>query len=81
MSYSDPDLIRNIEIKIRVNKYEFNDLVLANDLDGGQLRTNLRERSVSWAQGVLANAPAHIKARRSFGIVRPDGEIKYRFVA
>lgn len=79
--YQDPNLIRDKNLRLYFNEYELHEINLATGIDGGQRAEVLRNMALSWARGVIASTPEHVIARKSFGVVRPNGEIKYRFVA
>lgn len=79
--YSDPSLIRDKKMRLYFNEHELNEINMAASIDGGQRAEVLRTMALNWARGVIASAPQHIVNRCAFGVVRSNGEIKYRFCA
>lgn len=81
MAYRNKRQKKTNEVKVRFSDEEQALIDRAVDVDGGQRAVISRELILRWAADVLACAPAAILARQNFGIVNPDGEIKYRFAA
>jgi|TARA_R100000656_G_scaffold120069_1_gene94197 uncharacterized protein (DUF1778 family) len=79
MAYRNKRQKKTNEVKVRFSDEEQSLIDRAVDIDGGQRAVISRELILRWAAEKLANAPAALIARQNFGVVNPDGEIKYRF--
>lgn len=79
--YLDPSLIRDKYVRSYYNEHEKNEVDLAVAINGGQRAELIRLITLDWARSVIASAPQHVVNRSAFGVVRSNGEIKYRFCA
>ena len=79
MAYRNKRKKKICEVKVRFSEEELELLNRAVDVHGGQRGVISRKQILRWAAETIASAPAAILARQNFGIVNPDGEIKYRF--
>jgi uncharacterized protein (DUF1778 family) len=79
MAYRNKRHKKTNEVKVRFSDEEQSLIERAVDIDGGQRAVIARELLMRWAAEVISCAPSEIIARQNFGIVKPDGEIKYRF--
>lgn len=79
MAYRKKGLKKTNDFKVRLSDDEQSLVDRAVDIDGGQRAVLAREIILNWAKNTIANALPHQIARQNFGVVDPDGEIKYRF--
>lgn len=79
MAYRNKRHKKTNEVKVRFSDEEQVLIERAVDIDGGQRAVIARELLMRWAVEIVAAAPSEIIARQNFGVVEPDGEIKYRF--
>jgi uncharacterized protein (DUF1778 family) len=79
MAYRNKRQKKTNEVKVRFSDEEQSLIDRAVDLDGGQRAVISRELILRWAADIVSCAPAALLARQTFGVVNPDGEIKYRF--
>lgn len=78
--YHDPRKKKTERFKLSLSEEEIQLIDIALDIDGGQRAVIARDVLLEWAKATIATA-RHMPGRASFGVVNPDGEIKYRFAA
>jgi chromosome segregation and condensation protein ScpB len=78
MSYKHRRYKKLLEYKVRLDEQENAESEIALELTGGQRAVITRQLYVEYCRNVIRNARNSL-GRAAFGIVNPDGDIKYRF--